>query len=248
MAGPLGPWACTEGLAEEIAYLYEKTDYAIVGCSVFKSLWETPWYMRGLTQMLEGLYLNRDFVQAFLCKVLELSKIVTRRFLDIAAPYIQVFRFGDDLATQQGPFFSPQLFREFLKPYFGDLIQFVRKRTSAKIFFHTCGNIVPLLDDLIEIGVDILNPVQVSADGMDTQQLKSRYGERLCFWGAVDTQHVLPLGNVEEVKKEVEKRIGDLAHGGGDVLAPVHNVQSDVPSENMLTMYQHAKKVGHYPL
>ncbi len=105
-----------------------------------------------------------------------------------------------------------------------------------------------LLPDLVEAGFEILNPVQVSAAGMDTARLKAEFGDRLSFWGAVDTQRVLPFGTAAEVEQEVERRIGDLAPGGGYVLAPVHNVQADVPVGNLLAMYRHARTAGRYPL
>jgi uroporphyrinogen decarboxylase len=118
----------------------------------------------------------------------------------------------------------------------------------AKVFFHTCGSVAPLLPDLIDAGVDILNPVQVSAQNMYTRMLKAQFGDRLSFMGSIDTQHVLPFGSVEDVKREVERRIADLAPCGGYILAPVHNVQGDVPAQNLITMYRHVQEVGRYPL
>jgi uroporphyrinogen decarboxylase len=113
---------------------------------------------------------------------------------------------------------------------------------------HTCGSVYRLLPDLIDAGVEILNPVQVSARDMDTRRLKAEFGDRLTFMGAIDTQRVLPFGSVEEVQDEVERRISHLGPGGGFILAPVHNVQADVPPENLVAMYRHARKVGRYPL
>jgi uroporphyrinogen decarboxylase len=116
----------------------------------------------------------------------------------------------------------------------------MHEMSPAKIFFHTCGSVVDILDDLIEIGIDILNPVQVSAAGMDPTALKMRFGERLSFWGAVDTQHILPHGNTAEVEQEVERRIEELGQGGGYILGAVHNIQPDVPLENIRVMFEHA--------
>ena len=129
------------------------------------------------------------------------------------------------------------------KKYF----DFVKSKTDARIFYHTCGNIVDLLDDLIEIGVDIINPVQVSAMG-DTAELKKRFGDRLVFWGGVDTQHVMPHGNVRDVESEVRRRIQDLGPGGGYVAAAVHAIQPDVPPGNIVAMAQAVRKFGNYPL
>jgi uroporphyrinogen decarboxylase len=155
---------------------------------------------------------------------------------------------GDDLGTQNGPQMSPKTYRKVIKPYHQELFAFVRERTEARIFLHTCGSVYRLLPDLIEAGVEILNPVQVSARDMDTRRLKAEYGDRLTFMGAIDTQRVLPFGSVEDVQAEVERRIAHLGPGGGYILAPVHNVQADVPPENLIAMYRHARQVGRYPL
>ena len=123
----------------------------------------------------------------------------------------------------------------------------MKSRTDAKIYYHSCGNVTALIPDLIDVGVDILNPVQVSALG-DVAAWKRRFGDRLTFWGGIDTQHVLPHGGVEDVEAEVKRRSGELGPGGGYVLAAVHNVQADVPPENILAMVEAAKKYGRYPL
>jgi uroporphyrinogen decarboxylase len=124
---------------------------------------------------------------------------------------------------------------------------FVHSCTDAKIFYHSCGNITGLLDDLIEIGVDIINPVQVSAMG-DTAALKARFRDRIVFWGAIDTQHVLPNGTPEQVETEVHRVMCDLGPGGGLVVGPVHNIQPDVPPQNIIAMAEAVHKYGHYPL
>jgi uroporphyrinogen decarboxylase len=143
---------------------------------------------------------------------------------------------------------SPNTYRKVIKPYHQELFHFIKQRTSARVFLHTCGSVYKLLPDLVDAGVEILNPVQVSAKDMDTQRLKHEFGDRLSFWGAIDTQHVLPKGSESDVEREVFRRIADLAPGGGYVLAPVHNVQADVPAENVVTMYRSARRVGRYPI
>jgi uroporphyrinogen decarboxylase len=124
----------------------------------------------------------------------------------------------------------------------------VRKSTSAFVWLHSCGSVYRLLPDIIDLGVDIINPVQVAAKDMDTSVLGREYGNHLTFWGGIDTQRVLPKGTTTEVKDEVKRRIGDLAPGGGYVLAAVHNLQPDVPLENILSMYGAAKEYGVYPI
>ena len=122
-----------------------------------------------------------------------------------------------------------------------------RMMRVAKLGFHSCGSIASVIDDLIEIGVDVLNPIQVTAAGMGPVTLKQKYGNRLAFWGAMDTQNVLPKGSVDDVRRMVEKRIGQLGEGGGYILASCHNIQSDVPVENVLAMFEHARNYRPTP-
>jgi uroporphyrinogen decarboxylase len=122
----------------------------------------------------------------------------------------------------------------------------IKEMTQAKVIYHCDGAIYPIIQDFIEIGVDVLNPVQVSAKGIDTNLLKREFGDRISFWGGIDTSYVLPKGTPEEVKNEVHKRINDLRKGGGFVLAPVHNILDEVPPENIVTMYQIAVESGKY--
>lgn len=242
---PLDP-GYTAGLAEEAKTLYEGTDYALMGDGKFKSFWELAYALRGLEQMLMDLVLNPEFVKALLSKLLEINMAATRPFLDIAGPYIQIIRAGDDIATQRGPLMSPETYRALIKPVYAEYFKFVKSKTEAKLFYHTCGNIVDLLDDLIEIGVDIINPVQVSAMD-DTAELKARFGDRVVFMGGIDTQHVMPHGSIEDVEAEVKRRIRDLGPGGGYVVAAVHNIQPDVPPENIVAMAEATRKYGGYP-
>jgi uroporphyrinogen decarboxylase len=183
-----------------------------------------------------------------LSKVLEIRKKNAEIFLTEVGEYLDVFQLADDLSMQSGPLMSPKMYREMIKPYQIELFQHVKKFTKAKIYFHSCGAVTHLIDDLIEVGVDILNPIQVSAKGMETDQLKRRFGKNLCFWGAVDTSEVLPNGDVKDVRNEVHKRIQDLGPGGGYVLSSVHNMQPDIPPENIEAMYTAAREFGKYPI
>jgi uroporphyrinogen decarboxylase len=201
--------------------------------------------LRGLDTILMDLLVNPDFVHALLERLLEINMIATGRFLDAAGGYIQVFKASDDLATQQGLMMSPESYRTFLKPVHKKYFDLVKSKTKAKIFFHSCGNIAEILDDLIEVGVDIINPVQVSALP-DTAELKKRFGDRVVFWGAIDTQRVLPYGSPGDVAEEVKKRIDDLARGGGYVVAAVHSIQADVPPQNIVAMAEATRRYGTY--
>ena len=237
------------GVKEQAIKIHQENKYALVGfMGSIGNLFEQSWYMRELTKFLMDLVANKDFAHALLGKVLEIRKRNVELFLREVGEYLDVFQLADDIAMQNAPFMSPQLYREMIKPYQMELFQYVKKFTNAKIYYHSCGSIGMLLDDLIEAGVDILNPVQVSATNMETDKLKQRYGKRLSFWGAIDTFHVLPKGSPQDVAREVKKRIKDLAPGGGYVVGPVHNIQSDVPPENIIAMYETALKYGNYPL
>jgi uroporphyrinogen decarboxylase len=142
---------------------------------------------------------------------------------------------------------SPQLYRKVVKPYHNELYQFIKSKTDAHLFLHTCGSVYDLIPDLIEMGVDILNPVQVSARNMDSALLKREFGRDMVFWGGgCDTQRVLPFGTPQEVKQEVRRRLEDLAPGGGYVFNQVHNIQAHTPPENIMAMYEAVEEYGHY--
>jgi uroporphyrinogen decarboxylase len=233
----------TRGLKDVASRLYEDSSYALVGDGGFKNHWELCYLLRGLDQILMDLHLNPEFVHALLARLLEINITATGRFLEEVGRYIQIFKTADDLGMQQGLMMSPESYRTFLKPVHKRYFEFIKSRTEAKIFFHSCGNILEILDDLIEVGVDIVNPVQVSAMP-DTAALKRRFGNRVVFWGAIDTQHVLPYGSPKEVEEEVRRRIKDLGEGGGYVVAAVHSIQSDVPPENIVAMAEATRKYG----
>lgn len=144
---------------------------------------------------------------------------------------------------------SPEMYRKILKPLHADFIQFIKARTKAKVFFHTDGDVFPLIHDFIEIGVDILNPIQTSAGRMsDLEGLKRRYGKNIVFCGGIDTHRILPHGTPEQVREEVRRVIQILGPGGGYMVASVHTVMDDVPPENVLAMVDAVEEFGHYPL
>ncbi len=242
---PLNPYRF-DGLDREAEDLYETTDYALVGPGTDASFFEDSWMLRGFERFLMDLLDNPEFIHMLLGKVLDIRKAMMGRYLELVGRYLDVVYVADDLAIQTGPLVSLDMYRTMIKPYQREYFHFIKERTQAKLFYHCCGNVLPLLEDFIEIGVDIINPVQVSAQDMDTKVLKEKFGDRICFWGGIDTQHVLPRGSQEEVREEVRRRIGNLAPGGGYVLAPVHNVQPDVPPENLCAMYHEAVLLGRY--
>jgi uroporphyrinogen decarboxylase len=143
---------------------------------------------------------------------------------------------------------SPATFRSLVKPRIKELIDHIKGQADVKFMYHTDGTVAPVVDDIIDMGVDILNPIQTSALGMDTDVLKEMYGDRICFHGAIDVQMMLPFSTPEEVRYDVAKRIYHLARGGGYILAPCHNIGSDVPPVNVEAMYEAAQEYGRYPL
>jgi uroporphyrinogen decarboxylase len=161
---------------------------------------------------------------------------------------VDVVSFPDDMGFQDRPYVRPELYREMIKPYHRRLVEAIKSNTEAKVVMHSDGSVYPIIPDFIEIGVDALNPVQVSAKDMDSQRLKSEFGKHMCFWGGIDTHRVLPTGTPEAVRGEVKTRIADLAPGGGYVLASVHNIQAEVPPENIVAMFDSAEEYGQYPV
>ena len=218
----------------------------------------TPWLMfplerafglQGMDKFLMNLAMYPDFAEAMLKKNLELCKQHMGHFLEAIGDNIDIIKIGDDLGSQDRLMISPRMYRQMLKPLHAELIQYIKERTKAKVFFHTDGDVFDLIEDFIEIGVDVLNPIQTSAGKMsDLAGLKDRYGSRLVFCGAVDTQHILPDGTPEEVRQEVRRVINILGEGGGYMVASVHTIMNEVPPENILAMVDAVEEFGYYPL
>ena len=239
----------TEGLREETKRLREGTDYAIVadapGLGPFEASWVT---LRGAEQFFMDMALNKPFVKALMERLNDIQVQLCKNYLTAVGDLIDVVMVGDDLGGENGPLISLAMYRELVKPYQKKVWGFIKEHTDAKLFLHCCGSIKKFLPDLIELGVDIINPVQVSAKDMDTRELKEEFGNKLTFWGGIDTQKVLPFGTPDDVENEVKKRITDLAPGGGFVLAAVHNIQAGVRPENIIRMYETARIYGKYPI
>jgi len=240
-----------DGLRERARALHEGTPCALVGtCDLGADILGRPQSIRGYAESMLDLAADPDFAEAFLERLTEMAVRAWKHFLNEVGEYLDVAVFGDDLGIQDGPMISPAMYRRLIKPRHARIIETIRARTKAKVFMHSCGAVSEFIPDIIEIGVDILNPIQVSAAGMgDTAELKRRYGEHLTFWGgACDSQRVLPFGTLAEVREETRRRIADLAPGGGFVFAPVHNIQDDVSSEKTLALYRTALEQGRYPI
>lgn len=230
--------------------LYDESNYAIIGNFFFGGLgdlgiipgqWiEHPKGIRDLQEWIMSYYLHPEYIKEFFeiqteiaLKNLKLyQQAVDNRIVAIAIS-------GTDFGTQNGPFISLDCYREFYKPYHKKLNNWVHKNTNWKVFFHTCGSIIDFIEDFIEIGVDILSPVQYSAFGMDLELLKRKYGNKVVFWGAgIDTQKTLPFGTPYEIEKETKKNIRILRKGGGFICSAVHNIQAFTPIENIISFFK----------
>jgi uroporphyrinogen decarboxylase len=168
-------------------------------------------------------------------------------FLGEVGDLLDVVMIGDDLAGQRGPLFSPSFYRRVVRPRQQRVIDTIRKHTGARIWYHTCGDCSAFVPDFIDMGVDILNPVQISTKGMDPRTLKDRYGKSLVFWGGgIDSQHVLPFASPEEIREDVRRNLETFKPGGGYVFNNVHNIQAGVPPENIVALYDAAWEFGFY--
>lgn len=229
--------------------LAEAGEYAILATPWLLFPLERAFALQGMDRFLTNLALNPDFAAALLRKNAELCKQLMGHFLHALGDHVDIIKIGDDLGTQESLLMSPAMYRRILKPIHADYIAFIKSRTHAKVFFHTDGDVFNLIDDFIEIGVDILNPIQTSAGKMSNlAELKRRYGKNICFCGAIDTHRILPYGTPEEVRQEVRRVIELLGPGGGYLLGAVHTVMDEVPAENILAMVDAAVEFGHYPL
>ncbi len=239
-------WA---GLRDKARLLHESTPYGLViGCVFGGGIFEFPQYLRGMQAFLLDLVADPEFADELMDRITETLISAYSHMLDQVGPYVQVVSVCDDLATQLGPMISPELYRRRIKPQQKRLVEAIKKRTNAKILYHGCGATRDFLPDLIDIGIDIINPVQVTARGMqDTAELKHTFGKDLSFWGGIcDTQYVLPFGTPEQVREETRRRLDDLMPGGGFVAAPIHNIQDGVPPQNVLAMFATIHEYGIY--
>jgi uroporphyrinogen decarboxylase len=235
-------------LQAQAKYLYENTDFALVGSGLIGGgIFEQPARTMGLENFLLSLVTDPKFADRFMERITEIYIESCNTYLDQIGKYLQVFTYWDDVNSQDGWLISPDIYRKMIKPKQRRLVEAIKKKTDAKLYYHGCGAVFELIPELIEIGFDIINPVQVSAAGMETQMLKKTYGQDIVFWGGgIDTQKTLPFGTPEEVSEEVKQRIDDLAPEGGFVFAPVHNIQAYVPPENIVAAFETALEYGKY--
>lgn len=220
-------------------------DYALLGvveCTVF----EMAWNLVGLEQFLTDMALGKDYVEPLLDEIANYSIGIGLALIELGADLMLT---GDDLGMDIGPMLAPRMWRRYLKPRLQRVFDAYRQaKPDIMIAYHTCGSVLPFIDELIEIGMDVLNPIQVTAHGMDPATLKAKYGQRIAFCGGVDQRHVLPEGTTADVEVEVRRRISEMGRGGGYIVAPTHDIQADTSVENVLEVFRATKKWGVYPL
>jgi uroporphyrinogen decarboxylase len=202
-------------------------------------------YLRGYDEYLMDLLADPPFAERLMGRVMEFYLRVVENALDAVGADVDVVAWGEDVAFQDRVMVRPEVYRRLIRPHHASIIELIKRKSGAAVMYHCCGAVRDLIPDFIEIGVDAINPVQVSAAGMgDTAALKREFGAHVTFWGGIDTQRVLPFGTPGDVREEVQRRIADLAGGGGFVLAAVHDIQDDVPVENVLAMVDAAAELG----
>jgi uroporphyrinogen decarboxylase len=228
----------TRGLRERALHIRESTDCALI-LHMSDIFVHTSQYMRGFEPWYMDLALDPGLIGALMDAILEIRLEVLNRALDAVGDLVDVVSTADDVADQRGPAMSRDMYRRIIKPRHARYLRMIRERTDAVLLFHSCGSVVDLIPDFIDMGIQAINPVQVSARGMDPAKLKAAFGDELVFWGGVDTMHTLPFGTPDDVRSEVSRRKGELGPAGY-VLTAVHNIQPDVSSENIVAMYEEA--------
>lgn len=241
---PLNP-GFFDGLKERAQQLRKTTDCAIV-LNLPVGVVHQSQFLRGYSEWLIDLSLNPEFAENLMDRIVNIWIKTCQRALKILGNSIDIILWGDDIALQQSTLMNPEQYRLMVKPRHRKMVAAVKEKSDAKIVYHSCGSVAPLMEDFIEIGIDVINPVQVKAADMDPLQLKKAYGNRISFWGAIDTQGVLPFGSPQDVRTEVRRVIDSMADNGGYVLNSVHNIQAEVPPENIVAMFDEAKTYGVY--
>ncbi len=237
-----------EGVVERAKKLADEEKYAVIGDFAWETWYERAWKLVSMERFYMDMALNREFIHALLDKTLSLHLEFLDHILSTCGPYIDIVIQGGDLAGQKTTLMSPADYKEFIKPRQKKAIDLIKSKTKARVFWHCCGAVSTLIPHFIEVGIDILNPVQVRAAGMDAAGLKKRFGKEIVFWGGVDSQQILPTGSPRDVDREVRDLIRAMAPGGGLVVSAVHNIQADVPVENVLALFDSVAGWGPYPL
>ena len=241
-AWPSVDWFDCSHLSEEIDRINSDERYCIV--FFIGGAFETPWYMRGMSRFLMDLIECPDIAEAISRRATEFYKQRALRAIEESNGKIDLVYSGGDIGTQRGMMLAPDLWRKHVKPYSTQLIR-VFKDMGLITMYHSCGSIVPVIEDLIEMGLDILDPIQPKAAGMDAEGLKERFGDRLAFHGGVDEQELLPNGTPEQVRNEVLRLMDVLGRDGAYIVCPAHAIQPDTSPQNMMAIYDTVREAVH---
>ncbi|MBN2592781.1 MAG: hypothetical protein JXA81_04675 [Sedimentisphaerales bacterium] len=234
------------GVREEALELRNETPYAI-STGIGGVVYEICWYMRGLERWFTDMIENPEFCEALLDKTLKFWLDYFDGFMAEIGDLVDVVMIGDDLTGQSGPLFSPDFYRKVVKPRQKRLVQHIKSLTKAKIWYHTCGACYKYIPELIDNGIDILNPVQIGLPNMEPTKLKDMFGSRISLWGGgIDAQHILPFAGPGEIREHVRRNIEIFRTGGGYVFNNVHNIQAGVPPENIVALFDAAYEFGFY--
>jgi uroporphyrinogen decarboxylase len=236
------------GLKEAARKVIEEERRALVIGNISAGIFELYLWTRGFQDGYADFVANPALSQKILRRFTDLQLAYWEKVFEVLGNMLDVVQLADDFAGQNNMLISPVSYRSYLKPFHKELFDYIHSHSRAKILFHSCGSIRKVIPDLIDIGLDIINPVQVSAAGMDSAELKREYGRDLTFWGGgVDTQRVFDeRHSLEEVRDDVKRRLHDLMPGGGFVFAPIHNIQGNVPPQNIMAMWETLHEYGRY--
>lgn len=246
LAGWRGPDFDDSRDAEWEKAIFEHKSGGFAIATVFKGIFEQSWPLRGFQMSLMDMAVSPDFVKGLWDKVLEAQKRIYGHFFDVVGPSLDIVLITEDLCGQKHPLFSPVFFRDELKPRLGELVEFIQSKCrNAFLAIHSDGAVFPLIQDFIDIGIQTLNPLQTTADGMDADTLTGAFGEAISLWAGIDTQHLLPFESAEVVEREVEAAIRLFSAENGYLFAPAHNIVSGTGADNVLAMFRAIKKVNN---
>jgi len=228
-------------IVESAQQMYEDTEWVICGEHPVYGIFELGCWMCGFEDFLLKMAIDSEFINRFFEIVLSYQKKIIEIYYSGIGKFIHYTSSGDDFATQESLFFSKDMFRQFIVPYFTERIKYTKKFTDAAFLHHSCGAVYNIIEYLINCGVEILNPIQPKAKGMSAEQLKDGFGNSIVFHGGIDTQALLPYGSKEEIEEEISRVISILAEGGGYIFAAAHNIQEDVKPQNLVCMFKAAR-------
>ena len=234
------------GLRARVERVRDAGTQAIMQTIAPAGSWEHSWTLRGPQQALMDIVAERELYEEILDRTVAFQMAQWERTLDEVGDLIDIAVLNDDLGTTKGPMMAPPLWRELFKPRMARLTSLIRRKAKVKIYLHTCGSVHAFLPDLIEVGIDIINPVQTDCKDMEPARLKREFGRRLAFWGGGCPTTVMEFGTPADVRAHAREAIGHFAPGGGFVFASIHNITAHVPPENIVALLETAREFGRY--